>query len=65
MKITIEIPGGKYCEGCPCLGLNGKEEEHCGFWNKPLDYKGSKALRYELCLDMEKMLKRERGAGNE
>ncbi len=55
MKITIEIPDGKYCTSCPCLGLNGKEDDHCGFWDKSLDCKNGEPIRHKYCLDMQKM----------
>jgi hypothetical protein len=56
VKFTIEMPADKYCGDCPCLGLNGKEEEHCGYFNKPLNSKGQHVIKCGECKVMTKML---------
>lgn len=56
VKFTIEIPADKYCGDCPCLGLNGNEEEHCGYFNKPLNCKGQNVIKCDECKLMTKML---------
>lgn len=56
IKFTVEIPADNYCNECPLLGLNGKEEEHCGYFNKPLNCKGAKVIKCAECKLMTKML---------
>ena len=59
VKFTVEIPADNYCGECPCLGLNGKEEEHCGYFNKPLNCKGQKVIKCDECKLMTRMLLKE------
>jgi hypothetical protein len=56
VKFTVEIPADNYCGECPCLGLNGNEEELCGYFNKPLNCKGLKVIKCGECMLMTKML---------
>lgn len=56
VKFTVEIPADNYCGECPCLGLNGKEEEQCGYFNKPLNHKGLKVIKCDECKLMTRML---------
>ena len=60
VKFTVEIPADDYCGECPCLGLNGKEEEHCGYFNKPLNCKwldkGLEVIKCDECKLMTRML---------
>ncbi len=56
VKLTISIPTGKYCDDCPCLGLNGNETEHCGYFDKSLDCEGTNAIKCGECMLMVKML---------
>jgi len=64
MKFTVIAPDGKFCENkkinCPCLGLNGCESEHCGFFNAELDCDNRGIIKKcDECLLMQKMLKQE------
>ena len=63
LKITVEIPEGKFCGECPCCGLSGKEEEYCGFFHKQLSMKGGKTLKDAYCINMCKILKMEQQSG--
>lgn len=65
VKLTIEIPTGNYCDDCPCLGLNGNEEEQCGYFNKPLKCKGIRAVKCDECKLMTRMLIKEGGGQGE
>jgi len=56
VKFTVEIPANNYCDDCPCLGLNVKEEEHCWYFNEPLDGEGQKIIKCDECKLMTKML---------
>jgi hypothetical protein len=51
------MPSGNYCGDCPCLGLNGVEEERCGFFNVSLDIKSNgRVEKCGECKSMTKML---------
>jgi hypothetical protein len=57
VKFTVEMPSGNYCGDCPCLGLNGVEEERCGFFNVSLDIKSNgRVEKCGECKSMTKML---------
>ena len=64
VKFTVIIPKDDYCETgmviCPCLGLDGKEEERCGFFKAYLSLsrvKGSlKTEKCKACKQMTQML---------
>lgn len=64
LKFTVEMPVGLYCEArdirCPCLGLDGCESDHCGYFNVPLDLNGrGKVLKCQQCRLLGKMLTQE------
>lgn len=56
VKFTVEMPSGNYCGDCPCLGLDGKEEERCGFFNKSLNINGRNVEKCNECKVITKML---------
>ena len=64
IKFTVEMPVGAHCEDrnirCPCLGLDGCESDHCGYFNVSLDLDGrGKVLKCPQCKLLGKMLMQE------
>jgi hypothetical protein len=59
VKFTVEVTTDKFCGECSCLGLSGKEEEYCGYFNQTLKLLKGKALKCGECKLMVKILANE------
>lgn len=60
VQFTVEMPSNNFCGDCPCLGLDGKEEERCGYFNESLSLRNGVVEKCGECKTLTRMLKNEK-----